>query len=88
MTQKIEAAAEAGIRKVLIPQSNLKDVLIEDRYKEKIEIIPVATIEDVLENALAGRMKKKFLEKIRSATKDVAQMIEGVVEKPAARHGT
>ena len=88
VTQKIEAAAEAGIRKVLIPQSNLKDVLIEDRYKEKIEIIPVATIEDVLENALAGRMKKKFLEKIRSATKDVAQMIEGVVEKPAARHGT
>ena len=31
-TAKIEAAAEAGMKKVLIPKSNMKDVMIEKKY--------------------------------------------------------
>ena len=81
VTQKIEAAAQAGIKKVLIPQANIKDVLIEDRYKDKIEIVPVSTIEDVLELSLVGRKKKKFIDRVRSATAEVAQILDGVVEK-------
>ena len=52
VTAKIEAAAEAGIKKVLIPKSNINDVLIEEKYKDKIEIIAVSTLTDVLKNAL------------------------------------
>ena len=52
ITPKIEAAAQAGIKEVLIPQSNLNDVLIEERYKDKVKITPVVTIEDVLEPVL------------------------------------
>ena len=33
-TAKIEAAAEAGMKKVLIPKSNLKDVMIEKKYED------------------------------------------------------
>ena len=33
-TAKIEAAAEVGIKKVLIPKSNLKDVMIEKKYED------------------------------------------------------
>lgn len=65
VTGKIEAAAEAGIKKVLIPGSNMNDVLIEERYKNKIEIIPVDTLNDVLEHALIGKGKKGLLDKMR-----------------------
>ncbi len=52
VTAKIEAAAEMGLRKVIIPKSNLKDVILEDRYVDMIEIVPVDTIGEVLEHAL------------------------------------
>ncbi len=82
ITPKVEAAAQAGIEEVLIPQANLNDVLIEDRYKDKVKIIPVVTIEDVLECALVGKMKKKFIEKIKSFTTGMEKIIpEGVVDK-------
>ncbi|MEM4195630.1 MAG: ATP-dependent protease LonB, partial [Methanothermobacter sp.] len=44
VTGKIEAAAEAGIKKVLIPASNMGDVMIEKKYEDKVEIIPVETL--------------------------------------------
>jgi len=52
VTQKIEAAVEAGIKRVIIPESNIKDVLLEKRYEGKVEIIPARTLVDVLKNAL------------------------------------
>ena len=66
ITAKIEAAAEAGIKKVLIPKANLDDVLIEDKYKGKIEIIPVETLTDVLEHALVGEGKERLLKKLKA----------------------
>ena len=64
VTAKVEAAAEAGIKRVIIPKANLRDVLIDERYKDKIEIIPVETLKDVLENALIGKGKKELLRKL------------------------
>lgn len=65
ITAKIEAAAESGLRKVLIPKANLSDVLIEEKYKNKIEIIPVETLKDVLSNVLVSSVKNKgLLEKL------------------------
>lgn len=73
-TSKIEAAAEAGIKKVLIPRSNMKDVMIEKKYEDAIEIIPVDTLSDVLENILIGCSEKnsliKKMKKISSAVAD------------------
>jgi ATP-dependent Lon protease len=65
VTPKIEAAVQMGIRKVIIPKSNMMDVLIEERYKDKVEIVPVDTLEEVLEHVLIGGPKKKgLLEKL------------------------
>lgn len=64
VTAKVEAAAEAGIKKVLIPKSNINDVLIEEKYKDIIEIIPVNTLTDVLKNALIGPGKQELLKKL------------------------
>ncbi len=61
VTAKIEAAAEMGIKKVLIPKANMKDVLLEDRYVGKIEIVPVENLKEVLEHALVGGPKKQGL---------------------------
>jgi len=54
VTQKVEAAVEAGLGKVIIPKSNEKDVLLEKKYEGKIKIIPAATLVDVLKHSLVG----------------------------------
>jgi len=66
VTAKIEAAAKAGIKKVLIPAANIKDVLIEEEYADKVEIVPVSTLKDVLEHALTGRGKGKIVKKLEA----------------------
>ncbi|WP_338094947.1 ATP-dependent protease LonB [Methanorbis furvi] len=64
VTYKIEAAAKAGIHTVIIPQSNLDDVLIEERYKQMVEIVPVTRIEEVLRRALVPEDKEAFEKKL------------------------
>ena len=54
VTHKIEAAAKTGYDQVIIPKANEQDVMIEDEYKDQIEIVPVTHISEVLEVALAG----------------------------------
>src|SRR5437870_3602047 len=64
VTAKIEAAAELGIGKVVIPRANMKDVLLEDKYQGKIEIVPVDTLSEVLEQALVGPKKSGLISKL------------------------
>ena len=64
VTAKIEAAAEMGLKKVLIPEENMKDVLLEDKYIGKIEVIPVRTLNDVLDHSLVGARKEGLLKKL------------------------
>ncbi|WP_218915824.1 ATP-dependent protease LonB [Thermococcus guaymasensis] len=67
-TPKIEAAIEAGIKTVIIPKANEKDVFLSKDKAEKIQIIPVETIDEVLEIALEDSEKKEeLLKRIRSA---------------------
>lgn len=68
--QKIEAAIEAGIKKAIIPAPNLGDVTLDRTNKKKIEIIPVRTMDEVLEHSLTGDKKKGLLEKIKGLIPD------------------
>lgn len=61
VTPKIEAAIEAGIKQVIIPKANEKDVFLSPDKAEKIEIIPVETIDEVLQIALEDSEKKDDL---------------------------
>ena len=75
-TAKIEAAAEAGMKKVLIPKSNMKDVMIEKKYEDMIEIIPTETLSDVLENILiSGSKKDSLIEKMKNIGSRVAEKV-------------
>jgi Lon-like ATP-dependent protease len=87
VTAKIEAAIEAGIKKVLIPKANLNDVLIEDKYKDMIEIVPVETLTDVLENALIGEGKVELLRKLKAMRPPkIVGKVELESEKSATPH--
>ncbi len=53
LKEKLLAAHRGGIRKVLIPKDNAKDLPdIPDKVKKGLEIVPVNTIEEVLAHAL------------------------------------
>src|SRR6202167_6099604 len=59
VTAKVEAAADSGIKRVLIPEDNMEDLVLETRYRGAIEVIPVGTLRDVLKYALVGQGSKK-----------------------------
>ncbi|MFA5592018.1 MAG: endopeptidase La [Micavibrio sp.] len=62
LKEKLLAALRGGIRKVLIPKDNAKDLPdIPDRVKKGLEIVPVNTIEEVLGHALV-RIPEPFEE--------------------------
>ena len=83
VTAKIEAAAESGVTKVLIPSMNMQDVLIESKYKDMITIIPVSSLKDVLDNILvAGPGKDGLLNNLANLLPK--SNISGKVAKPIA----
>jgi Lon-like ATP-dependent protease len=82
VTPKIEAAVKAGIKKILIPRDNEGDVIIEEQYKEKVKIIPVTTISDVLENSLIGRKRDGLLERLKKFAIDPRDLISHVGAVP------
>jgi len=64
VTSKVEAAIEAGMKNVIVPKSNLKDIIVPTQKLDKIRIIPVETIEEVLKEALDWKGKEKILNMI------------------------
>ena len=79
VTHKIEAAAKAGCTTVIIPAANEQDVMIEDEYKEMIDIIPVSHISEVLDVALEGEPEKDSLvDRLKSITGSALKKGKGV----------
>jgi len=64
VTSKVEAAVEAGIKNIIVPKSNLRDIVITKEALQKIRIVPVETIEEVLKEALDWTGKHDVLKKI------------------------
>lgn len=64
VTSKVEAAIDAGIKKVIVPKSNLQDIVISPEKLNKIQIIPVESILEVLKEALDWTGFESILKKI------------------------
>lgn len=76
VTYKIEAAAKTGINKVIVPKSNVDDIVLEKETREKIEIIPAETIEDVLEHAVAeSEGKHALMERVQNLASKTAEQL-------------
>ncbi len=57
LKEKLLAALRGGIKKVLIPKDNEKDLAeIPDNVKKGLEIVPVTSVEEVLEHALTSSL--------------------------------
>ena len=65
VTQKVEAAIEAGLKRVIVPASNAEDIILSSNLKNKIEIIPVKNLRDVLKEAIVWKGKEDILKKIK-----------------------
>ena len=64
VSSKIEAAIEAGIKKVIVPKTNLNDIIIDAAKLKQIEIIPVERIGEVLREALDWKGNTAVLKRI------------------------
>ena len=70
LKEKLLAAHRSGIKTVLIPHENERDLKdIPDNIKQELEIIPVKWVDEVIESALVGNLEKN---------------VASVVEKEAA----
>lgn len=66
VSSKVEAAIEAGIKKIIVPRSNLQDIIVDKDKLNGTKIIPVDTIVDVLKEALYWKGKESILKKIKN----------------------
>ena len=58
LKEKLLAALRGGIKKVLIPKDNLKDLAeIPDNIKNNLEIVPAEHLDEVLKHALVKKLK-------------------------------
>jgi ATP-dependent Lon protease len=58
LKEKLLAAARGGIKTVLIPEENAKDLVeISDSIKKGLEIIPVSRMDEVLTHALTRKLE-------------------------------
>ncbi len=65
VSAKVEAAIEAGIKRIIIPKSNAQDIIVDKKKLENVHIIPVEHLNQVLEEALDWTGKKDVLKKVK-----------------------
>jgi Lon-like ATP-dependent protease len=67
VSAKIEAAIDAGIKQVIVPRSNMQDIVVDEDRIKKIKIIPVDTIKDVLKEVMDWKGKENILKMINGS---------------------
>ncbi len=65
VSSKVEAAIEAGIKNVIVPKSNMQDIIIDKEKLSKVNIIPVENIVEVLEKAIDWKGKESILKRMK-----------------------
>ena len=71
LKEKLLAAHRAGIKKVLIPRENKKDLVeVPKTILENMEIIPVKNVDEVLKVALTKPLKVEWVEVDQITKKD------------------
>ena len=59
LNEKLLAAQRSGIKTVLIPKENVKDLTeIPDKVKEGLKIIPIATLEEAMKHVFGEKNSK------------------------------
>ena len=70
LKEKLLAAHRAGIKKLIIPQDNEKDLAdIPQKIKDDIKIITVKTVDEVLKLALKNELKRAEWQEVKNISK-------------------
>ncbi|MBT5859612.1 MAG: endopeptidase La, partial [Alphaproteobacteria bacterium] len=78
LKEKLLAALRGGVKKVLIPIDNEKDLAeIPDNVKKGLEIIPVSTVDEALKEALSATLEPIEWEEDEDADKVPAEKADG-----------
>ena len=85
LKEKLLAALRGGLKTVLIPKENERDLAeIPDKVKKGLEIVPVVSVDEVLERALTSTLvpieweeDEEGVEKVSDKTDDADR--EGLV---------
>ncbi|MBT7706826.1 ATP-dependent protease LonB [archaeon] len=64
VTSKVEAAIDTGIKTIIVPKTNMQDIVIDKERLNLVTIIPVTSINEVLKHALDWKGKKQLKEMI------------------------
>jgi ATP-dependent Lon protease len=86
LKEKLLAALRGGIKTVLIPEENVKDLVeIPDEVKAKLSIVPVSRAEEVLKAALV-RMPEPISWDDEAEAKPVAEEVGADGAKRVTAH--
>jgi len=68
VSSKVSAAIKAGFKRIIVPKSNVLDIVVSKEDLEKVKIIPVSNLVQVIENALEDSVQRKvFLKELSKA---------------------
>ncbi len=87
LKEKLLAALRGGVKTVLIPSENVKDLReIPDNVKNGLELIPVSNVTDVLKVALTRMPDAIEWDEAAEAAKAAPPVVPGAATPPAAAH--
>jgi Lon-like ATP-dependent protease len=79
ITSKVHAAVRAGFTEVIIPRSNLADIVLSKKELNGITILPVSTLKEVLDHAFErGKKTDSF---IKELGKLIEFTVSGTIDK-------
>jgi Lon-like ATP-dependent protease len=68
ISAKVSAAIKAGFKEIIVPKSNVQDIVVSKEELSKVKITPVSTLVEVLQVALVDSSKKRvFLKELSRA---------------------
>ncbi|MEI7961044.1 MAG: ATP-dependent protease LonB [archaeon] len=79
ISSKVSAAIKAGFKEIIVPKSNVADIVVTKEELAKVKIIPVMTLVEVLEVALVDcKEKKAFIKELTRVIYPKVNILEGL----------
>lgn len=69
VSSKVDAAIDAGIKTILVPKSNLQDIVVDEDKLKRVKIVPVTSVEEVLSHALDWTGNERLRDHIMNGKK-------------------
>lgn len=84
VSSKVEAAIDAGVKTIIVPKSNLQDIVLDEKKLSQVKIIPVISVEEVLEHALEWKGNEKLKDHIFNG-KTKSKTSKNAIKKTAGK---